>query len=133
MDRGAAGRTVVIVPCRRAWAGEFDVVSRLPSASLGALARRIDHIGSTSVPELPAKDVIDVQVIVATLQPTQRIVGAMARIEYALRANERARRAWAEFKLRLASRFPNDLTTYGELKDPATDLLIAAAEDWAAR
>lgn len=120
------------MPYRRAWAGEFDVVSRLLSASLGALARRIDHIGSTSVPELPAKDVIDVQVIVATLQPTQRIVGAMARIEYA-RANERARRAWAEFKLRLASRFPNDLTTYGELKDPATDLLIAAAEDWAAR
>jgi GrpB-like predicted nucleotidyltransferase (UPF0157 family) len=34
---------------------------------------RIDHIGSTAVPGLPAKDVIDVQVTVASLDPVEPI------------------------------------------------------------
>jgi dephospho-CoA kinase len=50
-----------------------------------------------------------------------------------LRANDGARQAWAEFKRRLASHFATDLATYGQLKDPATDLLIVAAEQWAAQ
>ncbi|BCK56900.1 dephospho-CoA kinase [Nocardia wallacei] len=33
----------------------------------GAAARRIDHIGSTAVPGLPAKDVLDIQITVADL------------------------------------------------------------------
>ena len=35
--------------------------------ALGGLALRIDHIGSTAVPGLPAKDVIDIQITVAAL------------------------------------------------------------------
>ena len=38
-------------------------------AALGELAVRIDHNGSTSVPGLAAKPVIDVQISVRTLQP----------------------------------------------------------------
>jgi len=34
----------------------------------GSAARRIDHIGSTAVPGLPAKDVIDIQITVADLE-----------------------------------------------------------------
>jgi GrpB-like predicted nucleotidyltransferase (UPF0157 family) len=39
---------------------------------LGPLALRIDHIGSTAVPGLGAKDVIDVQITVASLSPEVR-------------------------------------------------------------
>jgi GrpB-like predicted nucleotidyltransferase (UPF0157 family) len=35
--------------------------------ALGDIAQRIDHIGSTSVPGLAAKDVIDVQISVSDL------------------------------------------------------------------
>ena len=44
---------------------------------LGGLALRIDHIGSTSVPGLPAKDIIDIQVTVAALDKAvvERISG----------------------------------------------------------
>lgn len=42
------------------------------------LTVRIDHIVSTSVPGLEAKDVIDVQVIVASLEPHKPIVDAFS-------------------------------------------------------
>lgn len=44
------------------------IAAKLRTA-LGDLALRIDHIGSTSVPNLAAKDVIDIQVTVAELSP----------------------------------------------------------------
>lgn len=48
-----------------------------------------------------------------------------------LRADEAARRAWGAFKQRLAQSVP-DLTDYGQIKAPATEILMAAAERWAA-
>jgi GrpB-like predicted nucleotidyltransferase (UPF0157 family) len=60
------------------WPGQFEIVRTSLQASLGELALRIDHIGSTSVPGLGAKDVIDVQVTVAALSDdvAQRLSGA---------------------------------------------------------
>lgn len=49
------------------WPQEFTQIEQALSAALGPLALRIDHIGSTSVPGLGAKDVIDVQVTVMAL------------------------------------------------------------------
>lgn len=48
-----------------------------------------------------------------------------------LRVDEAARRAWGAFKERLALSVP-DLLDYGQIKAPATDVLMAAAERWAA-
>jgi dephospho-CoA kinase len=39
---------------------------------LGPAVERLDHIGSTSVPGLPAKDLIDIQVVVADLAVAER-------------------------------------------------------------
>jgi GrpB-like predicted nucleotidyltransferase (UPF0157 family) len=49
------------------WPDEFTAIAHKLRTCLGPVALRIDHIGSTSVPGLPAKDVIDVQVTVDTL------------------------------------------------------------------
>lgn len=49
------------------WPGEYEAIARLLVDALGPLALRVDHIGSTAVPGLAAKDVIDVQITVATL------------------------------------------------------------------
>ena len=48
-----------------------------------------------------------------------------------LRANEEARLAWAEFKTRLADEV-NDLAAYGQIKAPATAVLMQAARVWEA-
>lgn len=47
-----------------------------------------------------------------------------------LRADETARRAWGAFKQRLAQSVP-DIFDYGQIKAPATEVLITAAERWA--
>jgi GrpB-like predicted nucleotidyltransferase (UPF0157 family) len=57
-----------IVDYRKDWPARFEAVASILSEALGPLALRIDHIGSTSVPQLCAKDVIDVQVTVASLE-----------------------------------------------------------------
>jgi GrpB-like predicted nucleotidyltransferase (UPF0157 family) len=63
-------RTVTIVDYRETWPAEFqDIAAGLRSA-YGPTALRIDHIGSTAVPGLAAKDVIDVQVTVPSLDDT---------------------------------------------------------------
>ncbi|WP_440216871.1 GrpB family protein [Chromobacterium piscinae] len=59
--------TVTIIPHQARWTNEFEAVAARLGAALGSLALRIDHIGSTSVPGLAAKDVIDVQITVAEL------------------------------------------------------------------
>jgi GrpB-like predicted nucleotidyltransferase (UPF0157 family) len=55
-------RLVTIVEPKATWPTEFEAISTSIRNALGPLALRIDQIGSTPVPDLPAKDVIDVQV-----------------------------------------------------------------------
>lgn len=60
------------------WAEDFERIKLSLWEILGDLALRIDHIGSTSVPGLGAKDIIDIQVTVEELgdQITQRLTKA---------------------------------------------------------
>jgi dephospho-CoA kinase len=67
----SAGRVVRppvrLVPADPAWPDQAArIVARLKTAC-GANALRVDHIGSTAVPGLDAKDVIDIQVTVESL------------------------------------------------------------------
>src|SRR5712692_7484288 len=55
---------ITIVAYDTSWPEAFIAVAQPLRTALGELALRIDHIGSTSVPGLAAKDVIDVQVTV---------------------------------------------------------------------
>ena len=58
---------IAIVPYRRDWPDQFPRLGRGLRDVLGDLALRIDHVGSTSVPGLAAKDIIDIQVSVRAL------------------------------------------------------------------
>jgi GrpB-like predicted nucleotidyltransferase (UPF0157 family) len=49
------------------WRDDFLTLGRNLRQALGDLALRIDHIGSTAVPGLAAKDIIDIQVTVLNL------------------------------------------------------------------
>lgn len=51
------------------WVREFDAVGDALRSALTSTALRIDHIGSTSIPGLAAKPIIDIQVSVQALEP----------------------------------------------------------------
>lgn len=75
---------IVIVPYDARWPEEFRRIGGGLREAMGGLALRIDHIGSTAVPKLAAKDVIDVQITVATLDHGP-IAAALAYAGYTLR------------------------------------------------
>jgi GrpB-like predicted nucleotidyltransferase (UPF0157 family) len=182
---------VTIVEPSADWAAQFRALAAELRDALGPLALRIDHIGSTSVQGLAAKDIIDVQVTVANLsferleprlsfiglltpQPRQRsedhvppwqievsnpadwrklfffrstsdgmrranvhirVLGkpnqryALLFRDY-LRTHPATTAAYATLKRKLAA-LGLGIDTYADVKDPACDIIIAAAEDWA--
>lgn len=178
---------ISIVPYDAHWPEEFVAVARPLRARLGGLARRIDHIGSTSVPGLAAKDIIDVQVTVKDFTCTPQLVTTLGSLGYTLvpditrdhppplyqgpetdwekryfrpavtqrpthlharalgrpnqrypllfrdylRAHPLASAAYAQLKMHLSRRHPEDVEFYYNIKDPLCDIVIDAAEDWA--
>src|SRR5207248_2227406 len=61
-----------VIPYDAAWAGQFEAAAARLREAVGGEAIRIDHIGSTAVEGLAAKDVIDIQVTVDRLTTADR-------------------------------------------------------------
>jgi len=62
-------RRLQISPHDPRWVPEFEAERDRIACALGELAHRIDHSGSTALPGVEAKPVIDIQVSVEQLQP----------------------------------------------------------------
>jgi dephospho-CoA kinase len=82
----SAGRVVRppvrLLPADPAWQDQAArIVARLETAC-GAKALRVDHIGSTAVPGLDAKDVIDIQVTVESLDIADELTDALRSAGY---------------------------------------------------
>jgi GrpB-like predicted nucleotidyltransferase (UPF0157 family) len=178
--------SIVILEYQPRWLEEFQIIGSRLRRSLEEVALRIDHIGSTSVTGLAAKDVIDIQITVADLEnpalrpaleglgltwrekiasdhtppgmmlpgaelekryaqtrPPQRVAHVHIRVEgrfnqrYALlcrdylRAHDGTRDAYAAVKRQLARYFPDNAEAYYDIKDPAFDLFMSGAWEWA--
>src|SRR5947209_11980699 len=77
-----ARRPLVIVPYNPRWPEEFRSIAGELRAVVGDRAERIDHIGSTAVPGLAAKGVIDIQITVASLDASEPLVHAFQGLGY---------------------------------------------------
>jgi GrpB-like predicted nucleotidyltransferase (UPF0157 family) len=78
---------VIILPYDPQWPRLFaDLGGRL-RAALGPVAVRIDHIGSTSIPGMAAKPVIDVQVSVRAFEPLDAFRLPLESLGLVFRAN----------------------------------------------
>lgn len=65
--------TIMISPYRNEWALEFQQESDKIKAAIGDKALNIEHIGSTSMPGLKAKPVIDM------VRPVENMISTSAR------------------------------------------------------
>lgn len=73
---------IVIVPYDPAWPVRFRIEARLLQVALAALNPAVEHIGSTSVPGLAAKPVIDMLVGVPALEAFESCVDRLANYGY---------------------------------------------------
>jgi|GEM_PF-1731724 len=72
---------VEVVVANPFWTNEYLEIARNLRDTIGDAAVRIDHIGSTSVTDLAAKDVIDIQISVVSLT-TQMVTSSLKNIGY---------------------------------------------------
>lgn len=77
-----------VVPYDPAWPDRFAEWRKKLADTIGPAAVRIEHIGSTAVPQLAAKPVIDVQIGVRDLDAEDAYVPQIAALGVALRARE---------------------------------------------
>lgn len=77
---------IVIVPYDPRWPGDFLAIAAVFRLELGEAAERIDHVGSTAVPGLPAKDVIDIQIAVHDLNAAEGVSIPVQALGYVLHA-----------------------------------------------
>jgi GrpB-like predicted nucleotidyltransferase (UPF0157 family) len=81
---------VVVVSYIRAWPEAGAELIRQLREALGPLAQRVEHIGSTAVPGMAAKNVLDMQVSVADLDEAARAFDApLAALGFRRKPHER--------------------------------------------
>lgn len=64
------------------WPRLFEAEARRLRAALGEVALRVDHVGSTAVPGMAAKPVIDIQISVADIEDRDAFEAPLARLGY---------------------------------------------------
>lgn len=89
-------RKVEVVPYDAAWPRLFDAEEAKIRAALGAAALLVEHVGSTSVPGLAAKPVIDIQLAVRDSADENAYRSALERAGYRLIIREPE---WFEHRL----------------------------------
>jgi GrpB-like predicted nucleotidyltransferase (UPF0157 family) len=73
---------ISIIAYQEEWPSKFELEAAAIRSALGALALRVDHVGSTAVPGLPSKPIIDIQVAVGDVRDLDAFVPALERLGY---------------------------------------------------
>ena len=75
-------RHIIVQPYDEMWKQDFISISNEIRDALGELALRIEHVGSTSVPGLSAKPVIDIDVVIRDHSVLDEVISRLAKIGY---------------------------------------------------
>ncbi len=76
---------VIVVPYNPKWAELYERVRQELQAAIGHLVLDIQHIGSTAIPDMTAKPVIDVGIAVENFEDARACVGPMETLGYEYR------------------------------------------------
>ncbi len=89
---GREKRSIVIVDYDGGWPTRFEELAFRINAVLGATALFVEHIGSTAVPGLSAKPIIDILLAVENLEEEGAYVGPLESAGFVLRVRESGHR-----------------------------------------
>jgi GrpB-like predicted nucleotidyltransferase (UPF0157 family) len=85
---GREDYTVEIVAYTEEWPARYEAERRRIAGALGTTARRIEHIGSTAVPGLGAKPIVDIMVTVDDPNDESAFRLPLETVGYTLRVSE---------------------------------------------
>jgi GrpB-like predicted nucleotidyltransferase (UPF0157 family) len=85
---GVEKREIKIVDYDTDWPQKFETHAKIIAAAIGAAALRIEHIGSTSVPGLAAKPIIDILVVVEDSADESAYLTQLEAAGYVVRVRE---------------------------------------------
>lgn len=88
--------SIVLAPYDPAWPAEFETLAARIRTALGPVATDVEHVGSTSVPGLAAKPIIDINLLVVDSADEQAYVPALEALGYVLHLREPG---WHEHRL----------------------------------
>lgn len=129
---GREKRAIVIADHDPAWAERYEAERARILGAIGPRARRIEHVGSTSVPGLAAKPIVDILVAVEDPEDEAAFVPAMEAAGYVLRVREPGHRMMRTPALDVHVHFWRDGSPEMEKDLAFRDRLRASAEDRAA-
>lgn len=75
-------KSIVVHDYNPAWASEFETLKAVFVEHVGDDIVDIEHVGSTSIPGLKAKPVIDVDIVVSSTKKLQRVIGKLEKLGY---------------------------------------------------
>ena len=85
---GVEKREIRIVDYDPDWPQKFETHANIIAEALGGSALRVEHIGSTSVPGLAAKPIIDILVVVRDSADESAYLAQLEAAGYVLRVRE---------------------------------------------
>ena len=77
-----SNRTVIVEDYDPAWARDFEMLRQRIWPEVADVALRIEHVGSTSVPGLAAKPIIDMSIVVASRNDVPKTIERLAPLGY---------------------------------------------------
>jgi GrpB-like predicted nucleotidyltransferase (UPF0157 family) len=148
-----AATPIVVVDADLSWPAQFEELAGRIHRALGDRVIEIEHIGSTSIPDLPAKPIIDIDLTVADSSDETVYVPALERVGFVMQIREPR---WHQHRCLVAAApranlhvwspnspeatrhrlfrdwlrdHPDDRLRYAEAKRAAADATNAAHED----
>ena len=75
-------KRVMVVPYCAAWEQDFSAIAAELRNAVGDLALRIEHVGSTAVPALSAKPIIDIDMVIPEDSAFETVASRLEAIGY---------------------------------------------------
>lgn len=81
-DLGLKSGTVKLVEYNSNWSKLYELEAQNLRETLDIAAERIQHVGSTSIPGLPSKPILDIAILVDSLDTAEEWKDALAKLGY---------------------------------------------------
>lgn len=83
-----ADREIEVVDYNPAWPGEFEKIQAYLQPVLADGVSAIEHVGSTSVPGLAAKPIIDLDLVISSMQTFESVLATLKTLGYQYDGNK---------------------------------------------